>query len=541
MMMRILAVSLLAIFQAASLFPLSTQAQLANKGLEPILHYIASEWDDLTRSMTQCDNVADPKVLDAALLYVPKGIELPSLKALEKTCRVEVQTLPDGIRRPGLLFLPNPYVVPGGRFNEMYEWDSYFIILGLLKDGRVPLARGMVENFFFEIEHYGKVLNANRTYYLTRSQLPFLSSMIMAVYQAQKNAGYEDREWLSRAYHFAELDYALWTQGAHLAGSTGLSRYYDFGDGPAPESLAGEKGHYRKAAGYFLAHPQLAQAYLVPATGDASLGPSYNVRVCDGPDCEDAESVQLTAEYYKGDRSMRESGFDVSFRFEPFGAGTHHFAPVCLNSLLYKTEKDLEAMSRSLGRTADAGKWQGRAEERKKAVTQYLWDEQRGMFFDYNFVTATRSTYEYATTFYPLWTGLATPEQAKAVINNLKIFEGPGGLLTSPYNTGCQWDYTNGWAPLQLIGVEGLRRFGDSAGADRIAYKFLSTVAENFRRKKNIFEKYDVVTRSPEVQVRAGYQENATGFGWTNGVFLALLDELPQNMSQKLAREQDTQ
>ncbi len=160
---------------------------------------------------------------------------------------------------PGLLYLEHKYVVPGGRFNEMYGWDSYFIILGLLRDGRIDLARGMVENFFFEIEHYGTILNANRAYYLTRSQPPFLTSMIMAVYDAEKAAGHEDRGWLERAYGFASKDYESWNREPHTAGSTGLSRYYDFGNGPAPESLKDEAGSYRKVAGYFLLHPQAAE------------------------------------------------------------------------------------------------------------------------------------------------------------------------------------------------------------------------------------------------------------------------------------------
>ena len=120
---------------------------------------------------------------------------------------------------PGLLYLENAYVVPGGRFNEMYGWDSYFIIRGLLRDGRVNLARGMVDNFFFEIENYGAVLNANRTYYLTRSQPPFLSSMVMAVHLAQKAAGQDDRAWLETAYAYVKRDHAMWTQPPHLAGN----------------------------------------------------------------------------------------------------------------------------------------------------------------------------------------------------------------------------------------------------------------------------------------------------------------------------------
>ena len=236
---------------------------------------------------------------------------------------------------------------------------------------------------------------------------------------------------------------------------------------------------------------------------------------------------------------MRESGFDISFRFEPYGAATHHFAPVCLNSLLYKTEKDLEEISRLLGKTAEAGQWKQRAELRKRQINQYLWDDQRGLFFDYDLRTGARSRYEYATTFYPLWAGLASPHQAQAVARNVKIFEQPGGLATSPNDTGVQWDYPYGWAPLQLLAVEGLRRYGFTDDANRISYEFLSTVAENFKREGTIREKYDVVTRSSDVQVSAGYQANVVGFGWTNGVFLQLLQDLPKEMIDRLAKAQD--
>src|SRR5256885_12410810 len=166
-------------------------------GLAPIRNYISTGWDVLTRSMSRCDSVADPKLAAPSVLYLPAELAVPpAVQRLQRDCKVDVKHLAIAIRRPGeidvsniqphgLLYLENSYVVPGGRFNEMYGWDSYFIIVGLLRDGRIDLARGMVENFFFEIAHYGTVLNANRTYYLTRSQPPFLTSMIMDVYQAQ--------------------------------------------------------------------------------------------------------------------------------------------------------------------------------------------------------------------------------------------------------------------------------------------------------------------------------------------------------------------
>ena len=526
-------------------------------GLAPILHYIASDWDVLTRSMSQCDSIVDPKLPEAAVLYLPAEFPEPAaVKKLEQDCKVHVMRLPDVIEHPGqidvskisphgLLYLPEKYVVPGGRFNEMYGWDSYFILLGLVRDRRLDLARGIVENFLFEIEHYGTVLNANRTYYLSRSQPPFLTSMILAVYQAEKASGHDDRPWLERAYAVAAKDYGNWIQEPHLAGHTGLSRYYDYGDTPAPEGLQDETGYYRQVAGYFLVHPQLAATYVVEQGSTQGAGAGYTVQVCgaatttERPACDTSGTIKLTEDYYRGDRSMRESGFDVSFRFGPYGAATHHYAPVCLNSLLYKTEKDLENMSRILGKASEAAKWRERETARRARINRYLWDAQRGMFFDYNFETSTRSNYEYVTTFYPLWAGLASPEQARAVAGHLKVFERPGGLVTSPKQTGGQWDFPYGWAPLQVLAVDGLRHYGYNQDASRVSLEFLSTVAQNFRREGTIREKYNVVTRSSEAQVTAGYQINVVGFGWTNGVFLQLLRELPKDMVDSLAKEQD--
>jgi alpha,alpha-trehalase len=221
---------------------------------------------------------------------------------------------------------------------------------------------------------------------------------------------------------------------------------------------------------------------------------------------------------------MRESGFDISFRFGPYGADAHHYAPVCLNSLLYKTETDLETMSKLLGDKLGATQWHHRAEKRKKIIRTLLWNRKRGLFFDYDFQQKKLSSYEYATTFYPLWAGLATPAQARSVAQNLKVFEQKGGLAMSTQETGVQWDYPYGWAPIQLLAVEGLRRYGYNEDADRISCKFLSMVLDNFVRDGNIREKYNVVSDSSNVQLREGYRDNIVGFGWTNGVFLELLN-----------------
>src|SRR6202521_4977877 len=535
------------------------QAQEQKKfvaGLASIRKYIAAGWDNLTRSMTDCAAVVDPKMKLNRVIYLPAGFAPPpAVEKLHTACNVDIEHLPkpihqlgeidtNAIHPHGLLYLENKYVVPGGRFNEMYGWDSYFIILGLLRDGRTDLARGMVENFFFEIENYGALLNANRTYYLTRSQPPFLSLMVLAVYDAEKQAGHADPAWLARAYSYLEKDYCMWTRDPHLAGVTSLARYYDFGDGPPAEGLQDEGGFYRKVVSYFMVHPDQADHYLVEQEQAAAApGASYGITVCDvattmaHPACEPAHAARLSAVSYKGDRSMRESGFDISFRFGAYGSATHHYAPVCLNSLLYKTETDMAQISVSIGKESEAKAWRARAEARKGRIQQYLWDGDRGFFFDFDFTGGKKSGYRYLTTYYPLWAGLATPEQAAAVARNLPVFEQPGGLAMSPENSGAQWDYPYGWAPVELLAIQGLRRYGYNAEADRLSYKFLSTVIENFQRDGTIREKYNVVTRSSESQVTVGYQENVVGFGWTNGAFLELLHPLPKDAVAKLSTQ----
>jgi alpha,alpha-trehalase len=539
----------------------AAKSNLQGEGLKPILQYISSAWDTLTRSTSDCESVVDPKIKAAAVLYLPAGFSEPTaVQKLSRECDVRIEHLPVEIHRlgeidttklqtHGLLYLENKYVVPGGRFNEMYGWDSYFIVRGLLRAGRVELARGMVDNFFFEIEHYGAMLNANRTYYLTRSQPPFLSSMFVDVYDALQKSGHADPAWLAKAYADLDKDYDMWNRDPHLAGDTGLSRYYDFGDGPPAEAVQDEPGFYRKVATYFFLHRAQADSYIVENQAGVGsqpvAGSAYALQVCGvsntmaHTDCEKPTEFKLSSDYYKGDRSMRESGFDVTFRFGPFGAATHHYAPVCLNSLLYKTEKDMERISQWLGRGVDAAKWNKRAEQRKQLITRYLWDETSGCFFDYNFATGQRSSYRYATALYPLWAGLATPEQAKRIVKNVVTFEKPGGLAMSTEESGAQWDLPYGWGNIEMLAVDGLRRYGFNSDADRISYAFLSMVAENFRRDGYIVEKYNVVNRSSDAHAELGYKMNVVGFGWTNAAFLELLHGLPKQMAERLEAEQN--
>jgi alpha,alpha-trehalase len=230
------------------------------------------------------------------------------------------------------------------------------------------------------------------------------------------------------------------------------------------------------------------------------------------------------------DRTVRESGFDLTDRWGRFSLDILSYAPVCLNSLLYAMERDAAAILEELGRAAEARTWTAAAERRARRVRSLLWDDQRGLFFDYDFERGQRRAYTFAATFFPLWVGLATPEQARRVAATaLPQLLKPGGLMTSTRVSGQQWDAPFGWAPLQLIAVEGLRRYGLGAEADRVALAFLGTVLKEFTEHGAVFEKYDVQRRESDVAagLRFGYLSNEIGFGWTNGVFLALQEGLP--------------
>jgi alpha,alpha-trehalase len=223
---------------------------------------------------------------------------------------------------------------------------------------------------------------------------------------------------------------------------------------------------------------------------------------------------------------MRESGFDTSFRFGPFSGSTAHYAPICLNSLLYKYERDMAHFATLLGRKADASQWEHRAKTRRQAINKYLWNPTKRMFYDYDFSTQKQSNYNYLTTFYPLWAELATPEQATMLKQHLSLFEHDGGLAMSDDDSGTQWDLPYGWAPTNWLTTKGLAQYGFTEDASRLAKKFCQTVLDNFEHDATIREKYNVVNGSANVAVATGYKSNVVGFGWTNGVYLQMQDLL---------------
>jgi alpha,alpha-trehalase len=527
-----------ALFLVAILSAVVPAARAAPESGEPILEYIKRTWAVLTRSnRTLATSAADPKFQPE-----PGGRWPVYISAIEDRAKVEAQLRdeidPDDLRlidlrvlsvvsmpgvsppdlslQPGLLYLPRPYVVPGGRFNEMYGWDSYFIVRGLLRDGLVEQAKNVVDNMLYEIRDYGKILNANRSYYLTRSQPPFLTGMILAVYRRT-----HDRQWIEDSVPAIEAYYRYWISEPHLTQSTGLSRYFDLGEGPAPEVIASERDpagvtHYDRVLDYFRKH----------RIEDYDVSQYY-----------DAKAHRLTPLFYKGDRSMRESGFDPSARFGPFSVDIIHYNPVCLNSLLYRMESETaELLSDIPAMAGEAAVWRKRAQDRAALINALMWNEHDGLYEDYDFTQRRTRRYPFLTTFYPLWAGIASPAQAGRVAANLPMFERAGGLQTSTTESGDQWDAPFGWAPLELIAVEGLRRYGYGAEADRISNKFLAMVVKEYHRSGTIVEKYDVVRRSIELnrEIRFGYHSNEAGFGWTNAVFTSLLDALPAEQRNRI-------
>jgi len=372
--------------------------------------------------------------------------------------------------------------------------------------------------------------------------------MILGVYEAQKAAVTKIAPGWPKPTNRQPKITACGAE-PHLAGTTGLSRYFDFGDGPAPESVKDETGHYREVVAYILAHPELDQTLVVrKASGQTSpltAGSTYSLQVCDvartmgKPDCSVASDVALSADFYKGDRSMRESGYDISFRFGPTAPG-HITSPRSASTACSTSPKRIwNRFSKNPGPQGRRRTMAQLAEKRKSRLQKYLWNGQRGLFVDYDFVQQAQSSYDYVTTFFPLWAGASPPGTGTGARSASFHFRTTRRLVMSPPRA-WPMGLPLCWAPNQLMPTWVCEKYGFNKEADRVSYKFLSTVAENFRRDGTIREKYNAVKRSSETQVTAGYHMNIVGFGWTNGVFLELLHDLPRRPCAELASEQGT-
>lgn len=504
-------------------------------------------WDNLTRRI-DAGNI-DIVALDAKdwtedprpRIYVPRGAPeqfdyYTRLAGQRPEMRLDVQWLPhepvtgDYVRdlnaKPGLLAVAMeevldyknglktlrglPFVVPGGRFNELYGWDSYMITLGLLVNDRVDLAKAMVTHFCFCIRHYGKIFNANRSYYLGRSQPPFLTDMALRVYErikTEKGA----LEFLQTAILAAIKEYyGIWMAAPRLDPETDLSRYRPVGVGVPPETEASHFVHVLRpyAEKHGMSHDTFVAA--------------YNSGKVKEPQLDD---------YFLHDRAVRESGHDTSYRLEHVAA---NLATIDLNSLLYKYETDISYAIRTLfhGKLMIPAEfcaegmqpntietsviWDRRAEKRATTVNSLMWNETEGMYFDYDTVEKRLTTYESVTTIWALWAGLAPPSRAATVVEKaLPKFECLGGLVSGTEKSrgqvgvdrpSRQWDYPYGWAPHQMLAWDGLLKYGYKPEAERLIYKWLFMLTKAFADFNGVVvEKYDVTAPVYAHRVDAEY------------------------------------
>jgi len=393
-----------------------------------------------------------------------------------------------------LLTLPKPYVVPGGRFREIYYWDSYFTMLGLLESGRHDLIVDMVGDFAYLIDTYGHVPNGTRTYYLSRSQPPFFFAMVGLLSNNDSDGAF--------AHYLPQLkrEYAFWMEGASglhkgmvhrravaMPDGSILNRYWDDRDTPRDES-------YREDT-------ELAQA-----------------------------SHRSAAQVYRDIRAAAESGWDFGSRWFADGhtratIDTTEIVPIDLNSLLFGLENAIRAGCQAQADAACAREFARRAAARHAAIDHYLWDASSGAYLDYLWTRQARITRVSAATLYPLFVGLASESQAAAVAKtvNRELLK-PGGIVTTPLDTGQQWDSPNGWAPLQWIAIAGLRHYGQTSLAETIACRWMVNVDEVYRRSGKLVEKYNVIDPGGG---GGGEYPLQDGFGWTNGVMRKLIALYP--------------
>ena len=377
-----------------------------------------------------------------------------------------------------LIGLPYPYNVPAAEDNmqEMYYWDTYFTNHGLILRGDVEQAKCNVENLFYLLEQYGFVPNGNDICLLHNSQPPFLSLMARDIYDVE-----QDKSWLPRVIHALEKEYVFWQEKRGT--NTGLNRY----DGNPTTSAFCDK---------------YADALI------ARLG-----------FCPDDDRTALTRGMY----AVAESGWDITPRLRHEG---YRYNTVDLNSLLYGLEDNLSFFWMELGDEVKSQKWREAANHRAKLCRTYLLDENTNLYYDYNFETREKNGLFSVASLFPLFVGMATKEEAAAAENALERLETQHGILTCEKNDikgNYQWDYPNGWAPLQYVTVSALKRYGYEEHALRIAEKFVRTVENCFESTGHLWEKYNIVEGTTQTVNEYGLPAM---LGWTFGVYTTFITYL---------------
>ena len=398
---------------------------------------------------------------------------------------------PDTRSDGSLIPLPHQYVVPGGRFREIYYWDSYFTMLGLRESNRWDLIEDMVDNFSHLIDAMGFIPNGNRTYYQTRSQPPFYALMVKLL--AEKNG----KGTLTRYRPYLLKEYQFWMSGKEMLSASNprvrrvvilpdgsiVNRYWDSSATPRPESYK-----------------------------------------------EDVELVHAdNPETYRHIRAAAESGWDFSSRWFKDGTTmdsihTTDIVPVDLNALLYHLEQVLAEAFAEIGDATQAQRFRALAQQREDALLRYTWNAQDGFFYDYDAVAQQQTHVRSLAAMFPLFFNMVEPEQARRVAQHIEQdFLQAGGVTTTLKDTGQQWDAPNGWAPLQWITIQGLRNYQQRHLADTIKQRWVKLNTEVYQRTGKMVEKYNVY--QPGLEGGGGEYPVQDGFGWTNGVLLKLLNE----------------
>jgi alpha,alpha-trehalase len=440
--------------------------------------------------------------------FVEDNFEMPRVPQLnyitqEKDVVMHIKNLWGVLRREpdkvvegsSLLPLPYPYIVPGGRFREIYYWDSYFTMLGLRESGEVEMIENMVKNFAYLIETYGHIPNGNRSYYLSRSQPPFFALMVELLADIKGDSVY------ASFLPALEKEYNFWMDGkeklkpgqtarrvAVLKDGSVLNRYWDDNSTPRQES-------YRE-------------------------------------DVEAAEkSGRVKSEVYRHLRAGAESGIDFSSRWfrdqkNITTIQTADYIPVDLNCLLYKLELVIARAKLVRRDEILANEYRKKAEKRRAAIDKYCWNKTIRYYTDYNFKTAKQSSMVTCAGMYPFCVFQGKPDylsllarQAAAQVKS-KLLQA-GGVTTTANSTGQQWDAPNGWAPLQWMTIWGLDRCGQRELARDIGQRWIKLNTDVFLRTGKLMEKYNVVDTN--LEAGGGEYPGQDGFGWTNGVLLALI------------------